>query len=109
MTLDDKMKNAAEIHPLLPAKLKMDEEERMREGVKYKLLYEKTYAGEGTDIYESSITATNNEEAIKYAQDKLFMKDALARWDTNITDAVLIAPNGEKLLIPDFSKKLRKK
>lgn len=108
MTIDDKMGTLTGIHPLLPAKLKMDEEERMRPGQQYKLVYEKTYGSGSTDTYDSSIKATNNEEAIKYAREKLYMKDALARWDTNITDAILIAPDGEELLIPDFSKKLRK-
>lgn len=105
MTIDDRITTLAEIHPLLPEKLKMDEEERTRDGLKYKLLYEKTYASGNVDAYDSSVIAKDNAEAIQRAQDKLYLKDALASWSTNITDAVLISPTGERLLVPPFSKK----
>ena len=107
---EKKLEELAAIHPLLPEKLKADEEDRTsrREGQRYKLLYEKTYAGNNPDSYETSLKAANNEEAIMYAQKKLVRLDMMARWDTDITDALLFAPNGDKILIPGFSKELRK-
>ena len=116
MSIDDQIKNdndknkekeesLASLHPLLDLKLQRDKENRQRVGKDYSLLYEKTYSGGDTDNYESFIRAANDEDAVKYAVQKLFLKDALAIWSTNITDALLITPTGEELLVPGWSKK----
>lgn len=89
---------------------------------KYKIFYEKTYHNletrfnrEGfpvdhlvptsTDQYESSVMANNLEEAIEKANAKLTYKDMMATWSTNITDAILITPEGEQLRVLSYSKK----
>lgn len=103
-TADERLAMIASIHPMLAIKMKKDEEERKREGRAYKLLYEKTYGGGSTDSYDSSVKAANDEEAVKYAREKLQLKDMLARYDTDITDALLIAPDGRELPVPPYSK-----
>lgn len=95
------------INPLLAVKIRKEEEEHQREGRVYKLFYQKTYTGGSTDSYDSSVKAKTHEEAIKFAQEKLTLKDALATHSTDITDALLISSDGEELLIPHFSRKLR--
>ncbi len=104
-TDDNQLEALAAIHPLLPAKIAMDEAQRVRDGDTYKLFYEKTYASGNQDSYESTIKALTPAEAIDYAHQKLILQDALATWSTNITDAYLVSSDGTKLLIPDFSKK----
>ncbi|MEW5896933.1 MAG: hypothetical protein AB1668_04530 [Nanoarchaeota archaeon] len=109
-TLEERIAIAASLHPLLAVKLKLDAmmgEEEKNGGQKYKLLYEKTYPAGNSDGYESTIVAKTDEAAIRYAQEELYLTDVFARWDTNITDAFLIAPNGGKILVPPYSKKLR--
>lgn len=103
-TEDERLAVIASIHPMLAIKMKRDEEERKREGLVYKLCYEKTYGGGSTDSYDSSVTAANDEEAVKCAREKLQLKDMLARYDTDITDALLIAPDGRELPVPPYSK-----
>ncbi len=105
MAIDERrMAVLASIHPALPEKVRMDEEERARLGERYQLFYEKTYGSGNVDSYESSVKAVNDEEAVLYAREKLRMKDILARYDTNITDALLLTPDGRKLPVPPYSK-----
>ena len=105
------LEKLASIHPFLPAKAKMDEEERQRQEspdcLKFRLVYEKTYEGGSTDSYDSSISARNMTEAIHLAERKLSLKEVLAHGATYISDAVLIGPSGEEGYIPEFSRKLR--
>ena len=107
MAIDDKISGAKYWNPLLELKIRMEEVERERPGIRYELFYEKTYSGGSTDVYQSSVKAENDKEAVKYAQQKLLLKDALAVWSTDITDAYLIHPDGKKIMIPNFSRELR--
>jgi hypothetical protein len=108
MAIDDDVKeDLAGFHPLLAVKIQKDREEIERTGKKYCLMYEKTYASGNTDSYRSSVKADNDEEAVVYAQDKLWLKDMMASWSTDITDAYLINPEGEKIMVPPFSKACR--
>jgi len=104
---DEKLRVLASISPLRAMELQKEEKEKLQGGARYKLLYEKTYSSGNTDSYESSVLAHSLEEALQRAQEKLQYKDMMATWSTDITDAMLIDPQGSKYLIPQYSRRWR--
>ena len=107
MTTDEKYALIAQFNPLRALELKKEAEERKQGGEKYTIIYDKTYSSGSTDTYETGILAHSLEEALSKAEEKLYLKDMMGRWDTDITDAVLIDPTGDRHLVPQYSRQWR--
>ena len=107
MTDEENYALIAQFNPLRALELKKEAEERKQGGETYKIIYDKTYSSGSIDTYETSMLAHSLEEALTKAEEKLYLKDMMGRWDTNITDAVLIDPIGNRHLVPKYSKQWR--
>ena len=108
MTDEENYALIAQFNPLRALELRKEAEEKKQGGETYKIIYDKTYSSGSTDTYETGILAHSLEEALSKAEEKLYLKDMMGRWDTDITDAVLIDPTGDRHPVPHFSRQWQK-